>query len=397
MLRRSLSIVPAVLLAAPLALAGGPQAQTGTFAPGQRYEPPAESAPARTSRAFVRTVALKDGRAVVELPVTGGSRLIVWSAATAPAAQGQAVPLTLRSTLRLPSGEALVPEAAVGPGRSLRRFAIGADEAAELGLDVRGAQEALHVRAAEAGPHRLELSADRDGVVTLVAAEPESRLVLETSASPLSRQPGQALTLRATLRDGDAPIPGARVVARLSAEGRTGGQAVELRDDGRSGDEAAGDGIYGRVLHGLPSEPAGLWSARIEAAGSDLAGRPFLRTGGSGFVNERGDASLVERSVSVRVLGEGPQRVLHVSAVASVTAAGRYRFDAIVAGAAQADGSRPGRAWGEASLELAAGRQRLSLDVPLPDGPAGERLLADVRLLGLDRPGLAGRVTIEVK
>lgn len=397
MLRRSLSavstVVPAALLAAPLALAGAPQVQTGVFAPGERYEPPADSAPARTSRAFVQTVALKEGRAVVELPVTGGSRLIVWSAAVS--ARGPAAPLALRSSLRLPSGETLAPEAAFTNGA--RRFSIPADEAAELGLDLSGAQEALHVRAAQAGPHRLELLADRDGVVTLVAAEPESRLTLETVAGPLSRQPGQPVTLRATLRDGDAPVTGARVLARLAAEGRTGGKPVELRDDGRSGDGAANDGVYGRVLRGLPAEPAGLWSARVEASGSDASGRPFLRTGGSGFVNEPGDARLADGSVTTRVVGDGPARVLHVTAVAEVAVAGRYRLDAIVAGATEADGSRPARAWAESTVELSAGRQALSLDVPLADAPAGERLLADVRLLGLERPGLAGRVAREVK
>lgn len=403
MLRRSLSaasaFVPAVLLAAPLALAGAPRLQTGVFAPGERYEPPADSAPARTSRTFVKTVALKEGRAVVELPVTGGSRLVVWSAATATAtaadASGQAAPLALRSSLRLPSGETLAPDLAAT--RGARRFAIPADEAADLGLDLNGAQEALHVAAAEAGWHRLELSADRDGVVTLVAAEPESRLTLETSAGPLSRQPGQPLTLRAVLRDGDAPVTGARVTARLAAEGRTGGRPLELRDDGRSGDGAANDGVYGRVLRGLPAEPAGLWSVRLEASGSDLSGRPFLRTGGSGFVNEPGDARLADGGVTARVVGDGAARVLRVTAVADVAVAGRYRLDAIVAGAPGADGNRPGRAWAESTLELPAGRQRLSLDVPLAGAPEGERQLADVRLLGLDRPGLAGRVAVEVK
>ena len=394
MLRRSLSavsaFVPAALLAAPLALAGAPQVQTGGFAPGERYEPPADGAPARTSRAFVKTVALKEGRAVVELPVTGGSRLIVWSAATSADASGKAAPLPLRSSLRLPTGASASPDTA-------RDFAIPAEEAADLGLDLAGAQQALHVRSAEAGPHRLELLADRDGIVTLVAAEPESRLTLETSAGPLSRQPGQPLTLRAALRDGEAPITGARVLARLAAEGRTGGRPVELRDDGRSGDGAANDGVYGRVLRGLPAQPAGLWSARVEASGSDLSGRPFLRTGGSGFVNEPGDARLADGGVTARVVGDGPARVLRVTAVADVAVAGRYRLDAIVAGAPEADLSRPGRAWAESTLELAAGRQRLSLDVPLAGAPAGERLLADVRLLGLDRPGLAGRVAVEVK
>lgn len=383
---RSLPLV-VVVLAAPCAWAAQPQIETGRFAPGEAYAPPELVAPARESRAFAKTLVLEKGRATVELPVVGGSRLIVWHAAAG--AEGHVAALT--SSLRLPSGEPLA--AGQGDG-AVRRVPI---EAEELGLDLNGAQEALHVRRAEAGTHRLELLGPSGAVVTLVAAEPESSLVLTTQAGPLSRQPGEAVTLTARLQDVSGPLLGARVTARLQADGRTGGQSLELRDDGRSGDGAAGDGTYGFVLRGLPAAPAGLWSVRFEAAGKDSGGREFLRTGGSGFVNEAGAAQLLARGASASVVGTGSSRHVHVEADVLVREAGRYRLDAIVAGAADGNGRRPGRAWSEASQELEAGRVRLSLDVPLGESDPDEALFVDVRLLGLDRPGLAGRVTLETR
>jgi len=394
MKKRSLPLA-AFALVAPLVLAADPKIETGRFAPGEAYAPPELQAPARESRAFLKTVQLEQGSAVVALPVGGGSRLIVWRAAVAPGPDGRGSAAQVATSLRLPSGEVFAAGEAESRDGGLRRLPV---EAEELGLDLAGSQEALHVRRAEPGLHRLELVGQSGAVVTLVAAEPDSSLVLKTQAGPLSRQPGEPVTLTAALSDGALPLTGARVTARLLAEGRTGGKALELRDDGRSGDGAAGDGVYGLVLRGLPSAPAGLWSVRFEAAGHDGAGHAFLRTGGSGFVNEPGAAKLATRGASARVVGTGATRHVRVEADALVREAGRYRFDAIVAGAQGAQGRRPGRAWSEATQELAAGRVRLSLDVPLRESdPSGEALLVDLRLLGLDRPGLAGRVTLETR
>ena len=63
--------------------------------------------------------------------------------------------------------------------------------------------------------------------------------------------------------------------------------------------------------------------------------------------------------------------------------------------AALADGSRPGLAWAERTGDLRAGHEELVVDLPaalLGDGPVS----LDVRLLGLSRPGVAGRATLDV-
>ena len=87
---------------------------------------------------------------------------------------------------------------------------------------------------------------------------------------------------------------------------------------------------------------------------------------------------------------------LHVEAEVVASVPGDYRLDAIVAGPAGADGSRPGVAWGEATRHLAAGRSRLAFDVPL-DGDVAGPYLVDMRLLGLDPMGVAGRTVLEVR
>jgi hypothetical protein len=387
----------AVFVSAALAAGAAgdkPQVVTGSFAAGERYVPPADHAPARVSRASVRTVALENGRAVVDLPVTGGGRLIVWSQAvardekSAGAAAGR-----VASALRLPSGRALEFGEGASADRSVGRYAL---EAEDVGLDLPGAQEAIHVRKAEAGLHQIELLAGGASAVTIVSAEPDSALTLETWAGPLSRQPGQPVELHATLRDGSAGLGGARVTARLAPPARAAGATVDLFDDGLHDDGAAGDGEYAATLRGLPSWP-GLWSARFEAEGRDARGLEFARTGSSGFVGEAPSARLLPRSLRARLIGEGPERRLRVEAAADVARPGSYRFDVIVAGAPEADGSRAGRAWGEAALRLAAGKASLALDIPgTLVGDAGGPLLLDLRLLALDTLGVAARATLEV-
>ncbi|HMM34733.1 MAG TPA: hypothetical protein PKA62_08360, partial [Thermoanaerobaculia bacterium] len=84
-----------------------------------------------------------------------------------------------------------------------------------------------------------------------------------------------------------------------------------------------------------------------------------------------------------------------VTATAAVREGGDYRLDVLAAGAPLPDGSRPGLAWAERTDDLRAGHEELVVDVPaalLGDGP----VQLDVRLLGLSRPGVAGRATLDV-
>jgi hypothetical protein len=363
-------------LLAALPAAAADKASEGRFAPGEDYAPPAEFAPPRTSRAFVRVVEARDGRAELEVPALGGPRLVIWTVASgAPVA----------TSLRAPGGRSLAASESRSADGSVRRVPL---DAADLGLDLPGALEALEVRNAEPGPYALEVDAAGAAAVSVVAAEPESRIALTAWAGPLSHRAGDPVVLGAVLRDGTLPVS-ARVTARLAGPRGAAGAPVELFDDGRHGDGAAGDGAYGARLEGEAAAP-GFWSVRFDANGQDAQGNAFERTSSSGFMTESGAASLGETRAT---LGKG----LHVAAVADVKVAGRYRLDVIVATLPDANGRQAGVAWAHAPGTLAVGRAPLALTISpeaLGDAASGP-LFVDVRLVGQDAPGVS-RTTLEV-
>jgi hypothetical protein len=363
-----------LLLAIPLS--GSAQDSAGSFASGEAYVPPADHAPERVSRAFVRTVPLAPGSAPVEIPSLGSSRLLVWTVASGGSA---AAP-----SLRAPGGRVLPSGAARSSDASIRRIAV---DTTELGLDLPGAQEAIEVRAAEAGVYALETAAAAKGALTIVVAEPDSALTLAAHAGPLSRTV-EPLALVATLRDGSEAVTGARVVARLASPAGRAGAEVLLSDDGRHGDGAADDGTYGASVDGALAP--GFWSVRFDAEGETARGA-FARTTSSGFMSEPGAAVLADAS------GASTADGLRVTARADVRAAGRYRYEVVVATTPDADGKQQGVAWAESPRTLAAGANALELTIPR--ARLGERatdaLFLDVRLVGLDAPGVS-RTTAEV-
>lgn len=368
---RSIASAAALLLAA--AAVAGDKPVTGSFARGEKYLPPSIDGPVEASRAVVKTVTPQAGKATVEIFAKGGNDLVVWTLhAGRDAAAG------VSSTLRTPSGRTL--RRGEREGAQMRRLPIAPEAAA---VDAHGAQEALYVDQAERGTHLLEVDAADNSAVTVVAAEPNSTLVLQTWTGPLSRQPGDVVRLNARILDADKPVTGAKVIARLAPPAGTAGRAVKLAD--------RGDGSYSAEVRGVGAQP-GMWTVRYDASGRDAEGQSFERTGSGGFMNERGAARLLPGSVRAQVEGDS----LRVTADAQVTIAGSYRFDVIAAGAPAADGSREARAWGESTLKLAAGKAALSIDLPLAQVGPLDRLHLDLRLLGLDPMGVAGRLTLDV-
>ncbi|MET0551431.1 MAG: choice-of-anchor X domain-containing protein [Vicinamibacteria bacterium] len=362
-----------LLLALPLA--GAAQDTAGAFAPGEGYVPPADQAPARVSRAFVRTVPLAPGSAPIEIPSLGSSRLLVWTVASGSAAS---------PALRAPGGRVLPAGAVRSSDGSVRRIPV---DTTELGLDLPGAQEAIEVRAAEAGVYAIETAADASGALTIVVAEPDSALTLAAHAGPLSRT-DQPVALVATLRDGREPVSGARVIARLASPAGRAGAEIVLADDGRHGDGAADDGTYGGSVEGALAP--GFWSVRFDAEGESARGA-FARTTSSGFMSEPGAAVLADASGIPTADG------LRVTARADVRVAGRYRFEVVAATTPGAGGKQQGVAWAESPRTLGAGAQALELSIPrsfLGDR-AADALFLDVRLVGLDAPGVS-RTTAEV-
>lgn len=375
MTRTCFAVVASLLAALPAAAAD--KGSEGRFAPGQAFTPPPDNAPPRTSRAFVRTVAARDGRAEVEVPALGSPRLLIWTIV-------KGAPVT--TAVRAPGGRALAAGESRSLDGSLRRVPL---DVADLGLDLPGSLEALEVRDAEPGPYVLDVETEGTAAISVVAAEPDSTVALTTWAGPLSHRAGDPVVLGAILRDGGQPV-GARVTARLAGPKETAGKPIELFDDGLHGDGAAGDGAYAARVEGAGSAP-GFWSVRFDASGQDARGDSFERTSSSGFMTESGAASL---DATRATLGRG----LQVAAVADVKVAGRYRLDVLVATPPDAEGRQQGVAWAQAPQTLAVGRTPLSLTVSpesLADA-AGGPFVVDVRLIGLDAPGVS-RTTLEVK
>jgi hypothetical protein len=319
---------------------------TGRFDAGTPYEEPAAHAPANVSRMFTKSVTQASS---IDLPATGGSGMIIWTIAEKPVA----------TKLRTPTGAELLPSEGGSIERGLRRFRENDDEV-------------LHVMKTAAARYQLDV----DAPATVVVAEPESAVTLSTWAAPLSRQPGEPVTLHAELRDGDAPLAGANVVARLVNPRGKAVQQVALTDDG--------DGIYSATVAELPMNVPGTWTVRFDADGTTPAGIRFARTGTGELVAERGAARLGK--LRTEIVGD----MLRVSLDATMKVAGAYRLDVLVA-----DRDRNALAWGEGRRDLSLGATKLELDIPLADlaGADVDDLLLDVRLLGLDTIGVAGRVT----
>ena len=355
-----------LLSLAPAALAGD---LTGRFDAGSKYEEPASHAPANVSRMYARQVPRALANAI-EIPSAGGSGMIVW------AIPSKAVSAPLRASLTTPAGSTLEAGDRGSIARGLRRFAM--NDGAEVG--VRGAQEVMHVLNAEAAAYRLSVDVPQDiDSINVVVAEPESRIAMSTWAAPLSRQPGEPVTLHAELREGDAPLAGARVVARLAAPNGRAFDSIELTE--------VSAGVYRAVLPELPMSAPGAWQVRFDAEGLSAAGVRYARTGSGELVAERGAARL--GAIRTEVVGDS----LRVTAPADVFLAGTYRFDVIVA-----DDAKNALAWGEAVRKLDNGATALQIDIPLAHlgGTKIEDLFLDVRLLGLDQMGVAGRATLDV-
>jgi len=356
-----------LLLLAPAAFAAD---LAGRFEPGTKYETPAAHAPANVSRMYARAIPRTASTMSVDLPAAGGSGMIIW---TIPARRAH-VDRAIATRLTTPAGAVLQPGDRGSMERGLRRFEIDAAESAELDLPG-GRHEVMHVLQATAASYRLEVDMPEDvGGVTVVAAEPESAITLSTWAGPLSRQAGDPITLHAELRDGDAPISGARVTARLASPNGKSHDAIELRD--------AGNGVYTATLADLPDRTSGTWQARFDAEGATANGARFARTGSGELVAERNAARLGE--IRTAVAGDA----LRVTAPAEVFLRGSYRLDVIVS---TLDGFSV--AWAEGARKLEQGAELLQIDIPLEHlgGAPVESLSFDVRLLGLDFMGVAGR------
>jgi hypothetical protein len=318
---------------------------------------------------YVRTLERAES---VELPAAGGSGMIIW---TIPASAN----VSVKTRLRTPSGSVLQPNDRGSLERGMRRFPLDTEDTAEMGIGG-GAHEVVHVMSTAAASYHLDIEMPRGaGGVTVVAAEPDSSITLSTWAAPLSRQPGEPITLHADLRDGGAAIEGARVTARLASPNGKSFAKIDLIEQP--------DGTYSATVRDLPENIPGAWQVRFEADGINATGARFSRTGSGELVAERGAARLGD--IRTEVVGDA----LRVRTSVNVFLEGAYRFDVLAA-----DGARNAVAWAEGVRNLTTGATELELDIPLAHlgSTRVEDLFLDMRLLGLDTIGVAGRVTKEL-
>ncbi|WP_127168101.1 choice-of-anchor X domain-containing protein [Xanthomonas euvesicatoria] len=116
-----------------------------------------------------------------------------------------------------------------------------------------------------------------------VLMEGDARTQLASYLRTRQQQVGQSLTLNALLSGNDA-----RGATLLTAQAGTideaslrvidpqgGVRSLPMADDGKHGDGAAGDGVYGGTFK--PTSE-GTWIAQVVVHGHDQAGQPFVRT-----------------------------------------------------------------------------------------------------------------------
>jgi hypothetical protein len=362
-----------LLSMAPIALAASDT--TGRYDAGTKLEEPPLHAPANTSRMFTKVLA-RDGGSSFDLPATGDSGMIIWTIPMVdPTKRAPVAEPHVSTRLRTPDGVVLDSSDRGSDARGVRRFKLDSAQTKELkGIVPGGAHEVLHVAQTEASPYSLDVVRMPENVaaVRVIAAEPESKLVLSTWAAPLSRQPDEPVTLHAELRNGDVAIEGASVTARFAGPSAKGWYDATL--------EHRGNGIYEATIPAGVATAAGAWEVQFEAEGEIGEGVRFARTGSAEFFAERGAAKL--SNVRTEVIGD----VLRVSVDADMRIAGNYRLDVLVA-----DHARNAIAWGEGARALTLGPSTLTMEIPLD--AARTDLFVDVRLLGLDTPGVAGRIT----
>lgn len=132
-----------------------------------------------------------------------------------------------------------------------------------------------HLAAPAAGEWTYTIRAgdlDRAAAYRLAVALPSPIGI--TAELPEHAAHGAAVPLQATVAYEATPLPDVEITARIGRpDGRV--ETLDLRDDGRSGDGAAGDGRFGLVY--AATDVGGVYSVLVTAAGSH-AGEPFTRT-----------------------------------------------------------------------------------------------------------------------
>lgn len=306
---------------------------------------PAAAGPEHVSRNFVGEAHVKNGRLDFEIPVD-------------TPANAQVVLL----------GEHPVRVNVQGRPGATRSFRSG-----ELGtMDIPDVGAATELGRAPAGRLRVEAMVPQGArTVPYVVTQPDSPLALETRVRPLAARAGEMVYVTADLDSGNPAS--ARVRGEVAGVG-----TLRFRDDGRGGDEVAGDN---RFTARFPApqvasrEQAGI---RIDARGRIDENRPFARTARAAVMVSNPTLNL--RRGHVRADGDG-------ITVRLPPGHGRYRVEAIF--------GRGGRAaaFSRETVDLDGRPEAVRLRRPAAAAHANR---ATVRILNAETLALEGEFRVRV-
>ena len=223
-------------------------------------------------------------------------------------------------------------------GEETRVFEFALDEKPSLplpGLGL-GQNTLVMLRKAAAGSYEVQLRAEQPVeqptafVLTLLPTS-ELRLGLAVPESELPA--GQGVAVAGVLFQGDRPVTEATVTATITQEPGPkddlppSSERIELRDDGRGADAAAGDGIFTGLY--VPAVP-GQYVVLVRAEGLSSEGRAFERdTAGALRVAER-TATLGEKYEAEGIDDDGDGRYDRLQVAAGVEAPAPGRYDVVV-------------------------------------------------------------------
>jgi hypothetical protein len=165
-------------------------------------------------------------------------------------------------------------------------------------------------------------SPSRD-VVVITEVTTDSSIVAKLLASESVLTLGTTAVLSAAVFDGKAAVAGADV-ALTARTGSAPPVSLTLRDDGRSGDAAAGDGLYsGRFV---PSQP-GDYVAAVTIKGTTAGGVSFTRQSTTSFsvVEPGGGLTRTVQDQGVDADRDGLFEEVVVDVQVKINRAGRYR------------------------------------------------------------------------
>jgi hypothetical protein len=243
-----------------------------------------------------------------------------------------ASPTRLSVELATPDGRRVA--AGTSDGDDTRVFEFALEEPPSLPLPGvgRGQNTLIMLRHAAAGSYDVQLRAERpveQATAFVLTLLPTSELRLGL-ALPESELPiGQGVAIAGILFEGERAVADAKVIATITREPGTKddrmpvAEQIELRDDGRGADAAAGDGIFTGLY--VPEIP-GQYVVLARAEGLSSEGRAFERDTAGGFLAAERAAALGEKYEFEAIDDDHDERYdrLQVRSEVSAPAPGRY-------------------------------------------------------------------------